>query len=383
MKKKRTQLKDKTIIFIYIFWRLTLFFIGWLAIKILPFKPSFPYHEDVLAKLASPFFWQWANFDGVHYIMIAQHGYKSIFSGITQAFFPLFPLMIRYLNYLVDNYLFSGLIVANLFFLFSLLIFKRLLFRLKIEPLYPLLFLLFFPTSYYFGAVYNESLFLFLSLSAFLFIEKKRWLLASAMIGFSCATRITGIFLFIPFMIYFFKDKSRKKVTNILLAGLFSLICFSGFWLYSFYLYKNFHDPFYFATVQNKFGASRQTDKIILLYQVIWRYFKMFLTVDKKSLLFYTISQEFLLSLFVLGLLLKGFYRSIKKPYLWYALFSFILPTLTGNFSSMPRYVLVIFPIFLVMDKILKTWQKKVVLFFFIILLIINTLFFLRGYWIA
>lgn len=383
MKKTIRVIEDKTIILLFIFWRLFLFFLDFIAIRALPFKPSFPYHEDVLAKLASPFFWQWANFDGVHYIMIAQYGYKSIFSGITQAFFPLYPLLIRYFNYLVNNFLFSGLILSNLFFLLSLLVFKRLLQRLKVDSLCPLLFLLFFPTSFYFGAVYNESLFLFLSLAAFLFIEKKNWFLASLLIGLTSATRVVGIFLIIPLLGQYFSRNSKKNKKNIILVPLLGLICFSGFLAYSFYLFKNFNDPFYFATVQSKFGASRQTDKIILLYQVIWRYIKMFLTVEKRSLLFYIISQEFSISMIVLGLLVIGFYKSVNRFYLVYSLFSFILPTLTGNLSSMPRYVLVLFPFLLVLDRILKKWQKNLVLLLFLILLIINTMLFLRGFWIA
>lgn len=384
MKTASLKLKDRTVVFLFAFWRLLLFLLDFISIRILSFKPSFPYHEDVLAKLSVPFFWQWANFDGVHYIMIAQHGYKSIFSGITQAFFPLYPLVIKYFNYLINNFLFSGLIASNFFFLLALLVFKRLLQRLKINPLYPLLFLLLFPTSYYFGAVYNESLFLFLSLAAFLFIEKKNWLLASFLIGLASAVRIVGVFLIIPFLMHYFSVKPKKDLKSILSASFFVLICTSGLFLYCFYLFKNFNDLFYFVTVQSKFGASRQTDKIILFYQVVWRYIKMFLTVEKKSLLFYNISQEFFSSILILVLLLIGFIKkSIKQSYLFYALFSFILPTLTGNLSSMPRYVLVLFPAFLVLDRILKKQQKRLVLLAFFILLIINTMLFLRGYWIA
>lgn len=379
---KITELKDKKIIIYFFIWRLFLFLLDFISIKVLPFKASFPYSQDILAKLAKPLFWQWANFDGVHYIMIAQNGYRSIFSGITQAFFPFYPILIKYLNFLIRNYLFSGLIISNLFFLLSLLVFKKLLIELKINSIYPLLFLLIFPTSYYFGAVYNESLFLFLSLMSVLMIKKKKWLLSSFLIGFSTATRITGVFLITPLLgEYLLRVKNdKKKLFNALIYGLISL---SGLIIYSFYLNKYFHDPFYFATVQQKFGASRQTDKIILLYQVIWRYIKMFLTVKKQSLLFYTISQEFIFAIVGFALLIFGFYKSINKRYLLYSFLAFLLPTLTGNFSSMPRYIIVLFPIYIILDKILKNWQKKILLFIFSILLIVNTMFFLRGFWVA
>lgn len=386
MNKQITNISDKKIITWFLFWRLGLFLLDFWANKLLVFKPSFPY-TDILAKFATPFFWQWANFDGVHYIMIAQNGYTSIYSGITQAFFPLYPLTIKFLSFFIHNFLFSGLLIANIFFLASLLVFKRFLISIKINPYFPLLLLLCFPTSYYFGAVYNESLFMFLSLSSCLLMEKKKWLLASLFISLAAATRITGLFLIIPLLGLYVSGVSLKNNKIIIKASVYVLIAALGFLAYSLYLYKNFHDFFYFATVQSKFGASRQTDKIILLYQVIWRYLKMFWTVNIKSLLFFTITQEFMATMSVLGLIILGFFKPIKslnRFYLFYALAALILPTLTGNFSSMPRYVLVLFPIFIILDKLFKKrWQKTIIIFTFTILLIINTMLFLRGYWIA
>jgi len=379
---KIINLKDKIIIIYFFIWRLFLLFLDFISIRILPFKNSFPYHEDILAKLAKPFFWQWANFDGVHYIMIAQNGYRSIFSGITQAFFPLYPILIKYLYFLIKNYLFSGLIISNIFFLLSLLIFKRLLIRLKINSIYPLLFLLVFPTSYYFGAVLSKFAIYINDNNSLLYLKKKKWFISSLLIGFSTATRITGVFLIIPF-IGEYLSVTKKKRTKLFYVAMYWLICWLGLIIYSFYLNKYFHDTLYFVSVQHKFGASRQTNKIILLYQVIWRYFKMMATIKGNNFLLYTITQEFISAILGFSLLFFGFYKSINKSYLIYSLLAFVLPTLTGNFSSMPRYIIVLFPIYIILDKILKNWQKKILLFIFTIFSMINTILFLRGYWIA
>jgi Gpi18-like mannosyltransferase len=381
---KTKQLSDKLIILIFFIWRSVLFIIEFFANRFLSFKGSFPYYIDILPKFSTQFIWEWADFDGVHYLMLAEHGYKSIFAGITQAFFPLFPLLIRYFNFILNNYLFTGLILANLFFLISLLLFKRFLIKINVKPFYPILFLLTFPTSYYFVSVYSESLFFLLCLSGLLFLKRKNWLLAAVFFGLSSAARIIGIFLVIPLVINFLNQyQKRNKRIWIKLITL-CLISLSGFLIYSFYLWKEFGDPLYFATVQSRFGASRQTDKIILLHQVVWRYFKMALTVDPQSLLFYTVSQEFIISITALLTLLWGFFKSnLEKSYFYFSFFAYILPTLTGNFSSMPRYVLLLFPIYIILGKIKNQFIKKLILFIFSLLLIINTALFLRGYWVA
>jgi Gpi18-like mannosyltransferase len=387
MKIKKIRLTDRLIIVLFFCWRLGLFLIEVLATRFLIFKGSFPYFEDILPKFGSRLLWQWANFDGVHYLMLAQHGYKSIFSGITQAFFPLFPLLIRHFDSLINNYLYTGLILSNLSFLLALLVFKRFLLKIGVRPLYPVLFLLLFPTSFYFGAVYTESLFLLLSFSGLLFLEKKNFFLAALFFGLSSAARVAGIFLIIPFLMAYFKAYPEKDIRNIkskVKFLVYGLVCVSGFLFYSAYLWKEFSDPFYFASVQSSFGASRQTDKIILLHQVVWRYLKMLATVNIKSLLYFTVVQEFAFSILALALIAWGYFKtSLEKSYLHYSFLTFILPTLTGNFSSMPRYVLTLFPIFIILAKIKSKKLKIGILFFSSLLLIINTALFLRGYWVA
>src|SRR3989344_4709824 len=98
--------KLKWILGVLVLWRVALLAIAAYAISSLPFKPSFPYWETLLEPNGHPLFWSWGNFDGVHYLTIAMHGYSAQF---TQAFFPLYPLAIRYTQTFVGNYLSSSL----------------------------------------------------------------------------------------------------------------------------------------------------------------------------------------------------------------------------------------------------------------------------------
>ena len=85
--------------------------LAFIALKLIPFKPSFPYWETVLAKLGPGWLWLWGNFDGAHYIKLSKLGYREAF---TQAFFPLYPILIRFVNLLIHNSLVSGLVISHL-----------------------------------------------------------------------------------------------------------------------------------------------------------------------------------------------------------------------------------------------------------------------------
>jgi len=81
-------------------------------------------------------------------------------------------------------------------------------------------------------------------------------------------------------------------------------------------------------------------------------------------------------------LLIIGF-KKIKKEWSVFAWLALLLPTLTGTLASMPRYVLVAFPIFIVLAHIKSDVIKVAILSIFVALLVISLALFTRGYWIA
>ena len=114
-------------------WRILLFLTAFLAtLVITKFGGRFPYVDRVLTVTGLPsWVWGFGNFDGVHYLRLAQDGYSAQYS---QAFFPLYPLLIRIFNFLpkgnldanffVDpSYFYTGLILSNIFFAASLYFF--------------------------------------------------------------------------------------------------------------------------------------------------------------------------------------------------------------------------------------------------------------------
>jgi len=330
-----------------------------------------------------PQLWSRANFDGMHYLDIARKGY-----GIyQQAFFPLYPRLINLLTPLFGGRdLLAGLSISLVSLLLGLVLLGKLVkwdYGGKIAKR-TIILLLLFPTSFFFSMVYTESLFLFLVLTSFYFARVRKWWLAGIFGALASATRFTGIFLFPALLVEWWSEKKQfnhltmKQLSHLLAVGLIPL----GLLWYMRFLSTQYGDSLMFLHVQPFFGAER-SDKIVLLYQVFWRYFKMLWTVQKASLIYFVVVLEFLAGLGFLGLLGLAYRKKIRISYLIFAALSYLVPTLTGTFSSMPRYVLTLFPCFIMMALI----ENKVIRYSLLIissfLLIACTILFSRGYWVS
>jgi len=388
------------VVSVWAVWRAGLFVLSMVADWFLKYSPSFPYADNWLAfSHFDRWLYSWMNFDGLHYLTIARNGYLE--NQLVPAFFPVFPFLIRCLSLFLPFYtaalfisIVSSLLLVVVWFQFVSHFFDRKLARTS------LLILLFFPTSFFFAALYTESLFLILTLLAFYFADTKRWFLTAVCVGIATATKVTGVML-VPallFGIFFtsweFVSADYKKTLLNIRSILFSsvsqkivpvlLVTFglTGLGFYMLYLQKHFNYPLYFFHVQASFGGGRQ-EKLILWPQVVWRYLKIFVTVP-LTLKYWSIIQEFVAGTLGLFALLASV--KIARPSWWlYALAAFFLPILTGTFSSMPRYILICFPLYILMATLLQRRKHGLLLYCLIAgsLLCINTVLFIQGYWVA
>jgi Gpi18-like mannosyltransferase len=247
--------------------------------------------------------------------------------------------------------------------------------------------LLLFPTSFFLGALYTEALFLLLVVGSFWFARKKHWLLAGLLAGIASGTRVMGVFLW-PALILelWWQTKPANLIifikSNLKTIGQLSL-SLVGIISYMLYLWLTFADPISFLNVQSEFGAGRQ-ESLVLFPQVLWRYTKILWTIKLFDWKYYSYVQDLVLSLTALSGLLV-FFKKIRPSYLLFALLAFFLPPLTGTLSSMPRYLLVCFPIFILLGQVCaeqRVW-RVLLLTSSTILLIINTILFIQGYWVA
>ncbi|PIY80104.1 MAG: hypothetical protein COY80_04740 [Candidatus Pacebacteria bacterium CG_4_10_14_0_8_um_filter_42_14] len=386
----------KWILVLVIVWRLALLLVGSLGDNFVVYDPSFPYSVDRLAQYDLPrWLYSWANFDGVHYLTIAEKGY--IGTGLIQAFFPIYPFLTGMLMPIFGSSMITGLLVSN-FSLIAAVILFFILVRQHFDfatAKYSTFFLLLFPTSFFLGAMYSESLFLVWILASFIFMDKKQWLWATIFAGLAAATRLVGIFMIPALLIALLEsektDWSPSSLINIIKEKWLIILGFAlalvGLGAYMLFLNGEFHDPLYFFHVQSEFGSGRQ-ENLILLPQVIWRALKIVFTVP-LGLPLLTYIQELVFSIGTFTILTISWFqrKSLKIPNSWltFSLLATLLPPLTGSFSSMPRYVLVAFPLYV----ILASWTRHrpiirvILLAGFGLLLVFNTILFIQGHWIA
>lgn len=373
----------------FVIWRAALLGFAWLGIRLLPFAHRFPHAVVYLEPYGSPLFWSWGNFDGIHYLTIAEQGYAAQY---TQAFFPFYPLLMRFLNFF-GNLLFTGLTISHLAFFVSLILFYKLI-RLDVSDKLAktaIIFLLLFPTSFFFSSLYNESLFLAFALGSFYAARKGHWGWAGILGGLSSATRLIGVFILPALAVLYWEDNRDKffelkgrSFVRLLLRATPLLLIPAGTVLYMRYLEIAFADPLYFVHAQPMFGAERSVDRIILLYQVFFRYFKMLISVPLREPLFFTVFLEAASGVLFLLLSIYTFFK-LRLSYFLFLFAGYIAPTLTGTLSSVPRYVLVLFPGFLALTLIAQRYRvvKFVYPIVSFLLLAVATIFFTRGYWIA
>lgn len=367
-------------------WRIIITLVGLLAVFIFPFREGFTLHGPhfKLPDLSL----MWASFDGQHYLKLARFGYNHSQTGFMQAFFPVYPSVVRLLSNVFPNYLFSALTISHLSFLAALYFLIRLI-KLDYSEKTAhstIMLLILFPTSFFFGSVYSESLFLLISVLVFYTARKKQWLLSSVLVSIATATRLTGAFLIPALLVEFWLSNGKDVKKSFQNPNwIWFLLTPVGLIAYMLFLQRSVGDPFYFATIQPLFGAQREVGRMILLHQVFYRYAKMLTFVDHLSPLFFTVLLEALTGGLFLGLSILLFKRS-RLSYALYVLPSYLLPTITGTFSSMPRYVLVLFPAFVLAGRWLENKNKKTKVIIYTTLAILSFFsisLFTRGYFIS
>lgn len=330
----------------------------------------------------NPLLYSRGNFDGIHYVQIAKLGYGYA----EQTYFPLYSNLIRYLDKYISDFYLTGVLISLGSFVLALIFLVKLL-RLDYNNnsiFWIVLGLLIFPTSFFFGAVYAESLFFLLVILAFYCARKGQWLLAGVIGALAAYTRFVGIFLFPALMIeWWLYYRPSKTSRSSIWQAVFLLLIPAGLLFYMNYLQMHGGDALAFLHTLPQFGTSRN-QSITMLYQVFWRYTKMLVTVDRGSLLYSNVIME--LAIGVLFLVLSVY--SFIKLRLSYAIFSclcYLTPTLTGSFVSLPRYVLACFPGFILIGLLLEKYPSVRILYMLVCSLafLFLSVLFTRGYWVA
>ncbi|MGP6191920.1 MAG: mannosyltransferase family protein [Vulcanimicrobiaceae bacterium] len=367
----------RDVLITFVVTRLPIIFVAELASVVIGQRPGIH-----VAESSNPLLAVWGRWDAVHYLDIARRGYV----GTDMAFFPLFPLLIAVVGRFVGNDLIAGLLVSNAAFFFGLLFFYKL-----VEHQYnravahrAIFYISIFPTAVFFSAVYTESLFFALTVASFYYIREHSWLAAGALGALAALTRVEGILLVVPYAIEVFSPgaarswlhsfASRGRAVKIV-VGL--LLIPAGLGLYMTWLWILNGDPLYFSHVQSHWDRHLAFPWVSVMHS-----FKEISHADAAL----TVANQVLELLFtalMLGLLLAGF-RRLRPSFSAYMALSILVPMSTSSLMSMPRFALVLFPMFVILALWGgRPWVNNMVVAFSLPLLGLFTVLFADWYWVA
>lgn len=309
--------------------------------------------------------------DSFWYLDIAQNGYS--FKGTEKlsniVFFPIYPFLIRTTSFLAGgNFVLAGWILSCLFLLLALFYFFKLVkeFHPEVNPYSPLILLLIFPTAFFLNAVYTESLFLFLSLATFYYGLKKRFLWSGIFGLLASLTRVTGVLLFIPLIWEYLKNYNFNLRQSLNLKVLPLFLIPLGTLTFFFYHYLKFGDFLLFFKVQNWWGRAFTLNK---------DHFLLFSNPAKVNFLL-----DIFFTIFILIVVYLVF-KNLRISYGLYMLATIAMILSTGTLMSFGRYVLVLFPIYILGSSVKNQYLQQVWIFVSILLLAMYTTLFVNNYW--
>jgi hypothetical protein len=276
-----------------------------------------------------------ATWDGAHYLFVAQYGYLK--GDQSCAFYPLWPMLIKLGSVFTGGNLFvAGLVLANLFFIAAILLFRRLITEwhgLEMANTATLL-LLAFPGSIFFSFIYTESLFLFLIVLFFYFLFRNDCL-GVAIVGFFLPlTKAIGIFCVAPLLWHLYSNRRPAREA----LAVFGLIAgYVGYFAIMYFFTGNAFEGF---EAQRFYPTKPSISKIIdLRLNAMAFFFIGNFPVSAVNIL----NRIFFASL----LITLPWIWQLNKTYFVYAVFAGIVPAFSALYFSYTRNVVTCFPFFL------------------------------------
>jgi hypothetical protein len=309
----------------------------------------------------------WARWDSVWFLRIAQHGYDAA-SGAASAFYPLYPGTVGLLGrVLFGHYVLAGILVSLAAAFGSFL----LLHRVAVERLgadgarRAVLYLAVFPFALFLQAVYSESLYLLLTLAAFVLAERRHFPAAGAAAGLALLTRPTGVALLPALALLAWRERHRARALAWLaLAPLL-------FAAYPLYLWRADGDPWAFVRAQRLWsrhlspagplggiwdGLRAGWAGIEQLASGSHTHVYWTAVQDTDPIRAATLNLECLAYLVLFAVLAAIAWQRFGAPYGLFAALSLAIPLSVPSerwpLLSLPRFGLTVFPLFLALASL-------------------------------
>ncbi len=157
---------------------------------------------------------------------------------------------------------------------------------------------------------------------------------------------------------------------------IFLLTAFIPVPLYMYYQQLTFNSPFSFLTNEQQWGRA-----FSLPWQPVLSYANSLIGGLRIGGQANSLVEFFLFIVSVICLIIS-FYK-LRLSYRIYFLLSLLLPLFSGTLVAMPRYVLTIFPLFLILVMIKSELVIKTAVIFSILLLSAYSILFINSYWVT
>lgn len=293
----------------------------------------------------------WNNWDAPSYITLAKNGYsEDKQKQFLMVILPLYPFLINLFSKIFQDHILTSILISNISYIFATIYLYKLVLLdySKKKALRTVIYFSIFPTAYFLHTGYTESLFLALTISSFYYARKGNWFLSSFLGMFATGTRLTGIFLF-PTLIIEYLSQKKFNIKKIKKEILWIAIVPLGFLIYLIINYSVFGDPFYFTKVQKEnFGITSSSPWIGVSSawgSMHWRQPAEKVIIGLMQLIFAIIA-----TIFCIHSLLK-----FRYSYSVYMILTWGVIASTNFWIGIPRYVLILFPMFIA----LSNWGEK------------------------
>lgn len=333
-----------------------------------------------------------ARWDSLWYLSVAHDGY----GGSSTAFFPLYPLLVRALGaggspaaLLVAAYAVSITALGAALYLLRRLVELELGAEAARRSL---LLLAFFPGALWLGVPYSESLFLLLSVGAVYAARAGRWPWAGACAALASGTRSAGIVLVVPLAILWWRRRPRR-VRELAWLGLAP----AGLAAYSGYLAANHGDAFaymhlqkvWFRSFAGPFGAvidaTRAAWDGLLQLASGSRAHVYFAPAGGDPFIAAGHNLELFAFLVFAAVAVVGVARRLPPAYAAYTVAALALPlsfpVAPQPLMSLPRFLGVLFPVFMWLALQRRAWRVALVVF--AVLLGAFTVRYATWHWVA
>ena len=367
-------LKYKEVFYIFIVWLLVVSVFSLIALNRFNLTSDTAYSwiptENYYQTQGLNFDTTHAQWDSFWLLDIVRNGYYLRGEGAIAnvVFFPLYPLLVKTVTCIIEDDILAGWLVSVASLLLAMIFLSKLVkeFYPKIKNLEVLVFLLIFPTAYFFNTVYTESLFLFLSIATIYYAKKERILPVIVFGVLAALTRVTGILLFIPLSWYVLERENFKVKQIFIWSNSYIFAIPFGVFLFFAYHYFVFGDWLLFFRIESLWGRS---------FEINTAHFIANTPVAITNLILDGSLVVFALAATVLV------WRRIDRGLSLYMLATIAVAISTGTLMSIGRYILVLFPIYMLAASIKNRYIEIAWLLLSCMLFTLYTILFVNHYW--